>query len=211
MRVSRPLKFNRTDYDASRLPYRRVAVDSVGVDKDPRSADSSKWILHQLRGLPQRAPGVLSERRERVDRRTRIWWSVFYGSFNPRRRAGRREESERFQMIDWHDSHLMGVAVCILMLCVVDAFMTLVLLSGGAREENPIMASFVYTNVKAFTIVKMLLTGFGVSVMVFLARHRFMRAIRVSSLLYMAVAVYAVLIGYELWMYGQLSDRSLFP
>ena len=39
---------------------------------------------------------------------------------------------ERFsgqtQMVDWHESHLLGVAICILLLCGVDAFMTLRLL-----------------------------------------------------------------------------------
>jgi hypothetical protein len=169
------------------------------------------WILHQLRGLPQKAPGVLSERRCVSDRRGRMWWSALYGSFNPRRRASRRAGSDRFQMVDWHDSHLLGAALCILILCVADAFMTLVLLSRGAHEANPVMAGFVYSNVESFTIVKMLLTSLGVCVMVFLARHRFLRTIRVATLLYVAVAIYVLLIGYEFGLLAQLPDTPLFP
>jgi len=36
--------------------------------------------------------------------------------------------------------------------------------------------------------------------MVILARHRFMRVIRVEMVLYAVLAVYAWLIGYEIWM-----------
>jgi len=50
-------------------------------------------------GLPEAAPSLLAadgaerDRREQRDRRRRVWWSLVYGSFNPRRRrAPRRVE-----------------------------------------------------------------------------------------------------------------------
>jgi hypothetical protein len=42
-------------------------------------------------------------------------------------------------------------------------------------------------------------------VMVFLARYRFMRVIRVELVLYAVLTVYAWLIGYEIWMLGGAS------
>ncbi len=151
-----------------------------------------------------------SERRELHERRHRIWWSAFYGSFNPRRRVPRRVDISRFHARDWHDSHLLAVAIGILLLCVVDACMTLTLLSAGADEVNPIMAAFVYKSTSVFTAVKMAMTGVGVVFMVFMARYRFMRLIRVQVVMYAILAGYAVLIAYELSMFRDMGYAFSF-
>ncbi len=141
------------------------------------------------------------ERRARAERRHRVWWSVFYGSFNPRRRTPpRRLDDSRFHSLDWHSSHLLAVAISILLLSVMDAFLTLVLLQGGADEVNPVMAVLIYRSVAMFTALKMGMTGVGVLLMVFLARYRFMRLLPVEWVLYGILAAYVALIGYEVWM-----------
>jgi hypothetical protein len=141
------------------------------------------------------------ERRERIDRRRRVWWSVCYGSFNPRRRAvPRRLDDLSYHSLDWHSSHLLAVAIGILLLSVLDAFLTLVLLQGGADEMNPFMALFVDRDVAVFTALKMGLTGAGIVFMVSLARYRFMRLLQVRWVLYAVLVGYASLIGYEVSM-----------
>jgi Domain of unknown function (DUF5658) len=141
------------------------------------------------------------ERRARAERRHRTWWSVFYGSFNPRRRTPpRRLDDSRFHWLDWHSSHLLAVAIGILLLSVTDAFLTVVLLQGGAVEENPVMAALVYRSVAVFTALKMAMTGTSVTLMVCLARYRFMRLLRVEWVLYAVLSAYAALIGYEVWL-----------
>jgi hypothetical protein len=130
-----------------------------------------------------------------------LWWSVFYGSFNPRRRRpARRLEDSRFHPVDWYSAHLLAVAIGILLLSASDAFLTAVLLMHGADEVNPIMAGLVYRSVAAFAALKMAMTGASIVVMVVLSRYRFMRLIRVELVLYAVLAAYAWLIGYELWM-----------
>src|SRR5450755_849793 len=100
-------------------------------------------------------PRLTHERRDRADRRLRVWWSVCYGSFNPRRRTPpRRRDDSRFHSLDWHSAHLLAVAIGILLSSVVDAFLTLVLLQGGAAEVNPIMALVIYRSVAAFAALK---------------------------------------------------------
>lgn len=144
---------------------------------------------------------LTKERRDRADRRRRAWWSVCYGSFNPRRRTPpRRLEDSRFHSLDWHSSHLLAVAIGILLLSVVDAFLTLVLLQGGANEVNPIMALLIYRSVTAFAALKTAMTGASVILMVILARYRFLRILRVAWVLYGVLAAYVGLIGYEVWM-----------
>jgi len=141
------------------------------------------------------------ERRGAADRRRRAWWSVCYGSFNPRRRTPpRRLDDMRFHSLDWHSAHLLAVAIGILLLCVADAFLTLVLLQAGAAEVNPVMALLLYRSVAAFAVLKIGMTGACTISLVILARYRFMRLLRVEWVLYGVLIAYIALIGYEIWM-----------
>jgi hypothetical protein len=174
-----------------------------------RSRPINDWVVQQEQGTAMRLTGG-SERRQRSDRRRRALWSVLYGSFNPRRRRpARRMNDSRFHPIDWYSAHLLAVSVCILLLSAADAFLTGILLVHGADEVNPIMAVLVYRSVALFAALKMSMTGTGIVMMVFLARYRFMRVIRVELALYAVLLVYAWLIGYEVWMLrgaGELPD-----
>ena len=141
------------------------------------------------------------ERRGAADRRRRVWWSVCYGSFNPRRRTPpRRLDDSSFHSLDWHSAHLLAVAIGILLLCVADAFLTLILLQGGASEVNPVMALLLCRSVAVFATLKIAMTGASTVSMVILARYRFMRLLRVEWVLYGVLVAYIGLIGYEIWM-----------
>jgi hypothetical protein len=168
------------------------------------------WVSQQLQGTVARNPEWAHERRERTDRRRRHLWSVFYGSFNPRRRRpARRLSDTRFQPVDWYSAHLLAVAIGILLFSAADAFLTGILLVHGADEINPIMAVFVYRNVAVFAALKMAMTSLSIIVMVFLSRYRFMRLIRVDLVLYAVLLIYAWLIGYEIWMLNRAGDPLL--
>ena len=100
--------------------------------------------------------------------------------------------------------------MAIMLLCVSDAFLTLVLLQGGAREANPVMASVVYQDATTFTVLKMLMTSASVAVMVLLASYRFLGVFRVEALLYLVLVGYLSLVGYELWMMSELGLLPLY-
>ena len=141
------------------------------------------------------------ERREPLERRRRRIWSVFYGSFNPRRRcASRRAGDARFHSLDWYSAHLLAVSIGISLLSVADAFLTLTLLDGGADEINPIMAALLERGAVSFTAFKMTSTGLCIIALVILSKQRFMRLIRVDVVMYVVLATYFSLIGYELWL-----------
>jgi hypothetical protein len=155
------------------------------------------------------APGAPSSQGERraVDRRSRIWWSVVYGNFNPRRRRPqRRGDDFRYHSLDWHAAHLLALSIGILLLSAADAFMTVTLLSRGAIEVNPVMAVVVYKGDGWFAGLKMGMTGVGVLTLVILARYRFMRVLRVELVMYAIFVGYLVLLGYEAWMLRALLD-----
>jgi len=179
-----------------------------------KEAGSSRGIndgvIRPLKDSGAHPPARGSERRDRFERRRRVWWSVFYGSFNPRRRRpARRLDDSRFHPVDWYSAHLLAVSIGILLLSAADGFLTAFLLLHGADEVNPVMAVLVYRSVAMFAAFKMAMTAASIVILVFLSRHRFMRLVRVELLLYVVLAVYGGLIGYEMWMLNRSNDLML--
>jgi hypothetical protein len=156
------------------------------------------WIVSEMKAT-RHLHGL--ERRDRPDRRRRMWWSLLYGNFHPRRRRpARRMDDSRFHSHDWYSSHLLAVAIGILLLSAADAFLTVTLLLNGADEINPVMAALLYRGVAVFTTLKMTMTGIGTLLMVFLSRYRFMRLVPVQAVLYAVLLAYVALICYEISM-----------
>ncbi|MGO9931674.1 MAG: DUF5658 family protein [Steroidobacteraceae bacterium] len=172
-----------------------------------RPSRNNDWVTRQLQGTAPPPPNFAAERRARADRRRRIWWSVWYGSFNPRRRTPpRRLDDSRFHALDWYAAHLLAVSVGILVLSAADAFLTVTLLFNGADEINPVMARALYRSAATFAAMKMSLTSVGVVLMVFLGRYRFMRMFRVDMGLYGILTIYLWLILFEMWMLNIAMD-----
>jgi hypothetical protein len=186
-----------------RLPNRPGNRDSTRMSSFPPIPED--FAAPRAAGRP-----AASDRRSRPDRRRRFWWSLLYGGISPRRRRpARRREDGRFHALDWHASHLLAVSIGILILSVMDAFLTLRLLSLGAVEVNPFMALFVGGNVAVFAFLKMAITGVCVALMVLLAGYRLMRVLRVDVILYCILLAYVILIGHEMGMLRQLADAVI--
>jgi hypothetical protein len=141
---------------------------------------------------------AVKERRNASDRRKRMFYSLMYGSFNPRRRNARRVDARSLRDLDWHPPHWLAVAMLITLLSCVDAALTLTLIEHGAYEVNPIMAPIVGGSALVFTLVKVTLTAGGVVLLTLAARMRAFGKIPVSFLLYGVLLAYGMLIFYEL-------------
>lgn len=139
-----------------------------------------------------------SERRNASDRRKRILYSLFYGSFNPRRRSPRRTDARSLRDLDWHHPQWLAVAMLIVLLSCVDAALTLSLMSHGAYEVNPVMAPIVGGSPLVFTLIKVGLTAGGVVLLTLAARMRAFGKIPVGLLLYAVLIGYGILVVYEL-------------
>jgi hypothetical protein len=144
------------------------------------------------------AASVASERRNAPDRRKRVLYSLFYGSFNPRRRTPRRTDARSLRDLDWHHPQWLAVAVLIVVLSCVDAALTLSLMSHGAYEVNPVMAPIVGGSALVFTVIKVGLTAGGVVLLTLAARMRAFGRIPVAFLLYAVLIGYGTLVVYEL-------------
>jgi hypothetical protein len=135
--------------------------------------------------------------RNEMDRRNFSWRTVRSGFLRSRRRDKRRDAEAEPLFTDWHHPWLFFLATGIMLMSAMDAFMTLQLLDRGAIEINPIMAAVIGKSTLTFAVTKMLLTGFCVLALVYLAKARFLNRIRTSLVLTIFFGLYSILICYE--------------
>jgi len=141
----------------------------------------------------------MHERRLRVERRRSVIGALWRGNFERRRVAPRRHAERHPVVTDWFHPQWLAVGMLIMLLCGADALLTLTLISRGAVEINPFMALLVHGPGHAFAAWKVGLTAMGVVVLILLARLRvFGQA--VGAILYVVLGMYAVLVGYELFL-----------
>ena len=79
-----------------------------------------------------------------------------------------------------------------------DAFLTLLLIERGMIEVNPVMNAVMSQGTAVFTSTKLAMTAFGIFVLVFLAKSRFLNRIRTGLFLTTFFTFYACLVSYEL-------------
>lgn len=148
---------------------------------------------------------LTASNRADLDRRNFGWRTVLYGFLRSRRRITRREEEGEPVFTDWHHPWLFFLAVGTMLLSCLDAFMTLQLLERGAVEINPLMAMVIGHSALAFASTKIVMTAFGILVLVFLSRSRFMDWLRTGVILTVFFSFYACLVCYEfVYLLGQL-------
>lgn len=135
--------------------------------------------------------------RNEMDRRSFSWRTVSSGFMRSRRRDTRRVAEVEPLFTDWHHPWLFFLATGIMLMSATDAFLTLQLLDRGAIEINPVMAAVIGKSTLTFAVTKMLLTGFCVLALVYLAKSRFLNRIRTGLVLTIFFSFYAILVCYE--------------
>jgi hypothetical protein len=145
----------------------------------------------------RQTPVDVAQRRRGPDRRTRVLWSLVYGSFHPRRRGPRRAGDISLTAVDWHHPQWLAIGTLIVALSCADAFLTIVLIGHGAYEMNPLMAPLIGDSAVAFAVTKIGLTAIGVLLLTQLAGLRTFGHIPVGAILYSVLVIYGTLIFYE--------------
>ena len=140
---------------------------------------------------------ALNENRDSDERREFSWRTVFFGFLRSRRRDTRRGNEDAPLYTDWHHPWLFFLATGTMLLSCMDAFFTLQLLDRGAIEINPVMAVMIGQGTLAFAATKMLLTGLGILILVFLSQTRMFNLMRTGLVLTAFFAFYACLVCYE--------------
>jgi hypothetical protein len=137
-------------------------------------------------------------KRDESERRDFSWRTVFFGFTRSRRHAHRREVDDEVVFLDWHRPWLFYMATGTMLLSAADAFLTLQLIGGGMTEVNPVMNAVMGQSALIFTSTKLGLTAFGILVLVFLAKSRFLNRIRTGMILTLFFGFYSCLVFYEL-------------
>ena len=163
---------------------------SLPRDQEPASSGTAATPREERRVAP-------------VDRRALTLRTLIASGFSPRRKTGRRASDHELP-VDFHDPRLLVPVVATLLLSIVDAFLTVRLMSVGASEANPLLALALSGHPFLFAAVKMCLTGLGVMLLVVLARTRVFKVVRAGACLYGLVLAYLCLVGYEAWLLSRL-------
>ncbi len=132
------------------------------------------------------------------DRRRFSWRTVVYGFARSRRHANRRSIDDAVVFLDCGHPWLFFLATGTMLLSCVDAFLTLQLIELGMYEANPVMQAAMSQGTAIFTSTKLAMTGFGILVLAFLGKARFLNRVRAGLFLTVCFSAYACLVCYEL-------------
>ena len=146
-----------------------------------------------------------AERRAQSDRREKPTspWAALPPAGH--RMKNRRSEEHRQPYFTDRFSPAIFVGVLLLIAAtLVDAALTVYVLQGGGCEANPLMERLLDHSVEAFVIGKYLLTVVGLPVLLIFRNHYlFGTQLRVGHLIPASVALYAVLISYQVILIDQ--------
>lgn len=141
------------------------------------------------------------DRRCQLDRRekpTSAWAAFWPGG---QRIKGRRAEDRRqAYFVDRFTSAMFVGIVLLIAASLVDAVLTLYIIrEGGGEEANPLMSLLLDRGMVAFVVGKYLMTVLGLPLLLIFKNHRlFIERLRVGHLIPVAVALYIVLIAYQI-------------
>ena len=119
------------------------------------------------------------------------------------RRSGVRREEDRQQSyrIDRHSLDTLTAVLLLVVLSILDAMLTLFLVSHGAAEVNPVMAYFLNHGPLAFFSAKYVFTGVFVFVILMHTHYYlFGTKVRVKTLFVVFAIPLAVVVKWELYL-----------
>jgi hypothetical protein len=161
--------------------------------------------LAELPGDPIPPSESDADRRSRSDRRqeaTSPWAALPPAGL---RMQNRRAEEHRLPYYTDRFSPAIFAGVLLLIAAtLVDAALTVYVLYAGGVEVNPLMGRLLDHGIQAFVVGKYLLTVLGLPVLLIFRNHYlFGTRLRVGYLIPISLALYAVLIGYQIVLIDQ--------
>ncbi|MCA3009042.1 MAG: hypothetical protein INH34_11770 [Phycisphaerales bacterium] len=150
--------------------------------------------------------GAAGEFRRGADRRRRPT-PMFsrYVLWGGRRRHVRRTEEREGAFVDVHSAGVFVIVVGIVALNLLDAWFTLLFLSHGGQELNPIVQWLLESEWHPWPFVGMKTLGIGIACM-FLAMARNFQAARLG--LWTVFLGYTCLLGWHLYLLASLADAE---
>jgi hypothetical protein len=146
----------------------------------------------------------LANRRSLSDRRCNRRLSFHHFFFGGKRRQLRRKEDKHaLNFVDEYSPVLMGCIVAILLLSILDGFMTLYLLEHDMYEVNPVMSFCLSLGPWFFLCSKFLLTCFGAMCLLVVNNNQvFNDRIRVRDIFPALLFLYFLVIAWHSFLYS---------
>ena len=101
------------------------------------------------------------------------------------------------EQTDYYRADLLFVVICVLIFSAADAHNTLLLLSAGGSELNPLMDYLIQQDIRLFVYTKLIVTGVGLTALVGCEYFTLWRFYKASYFLYLILFIYLVLILYQ--------------
>lgn len=140
------------------------------------------------------------DRRKLSDRRCTPTKPLSRHSLRGERKKARRAGEDKHYYVDWYESHYFIMIVLILILCVMDAYLTLKILHLGGKELNPLMLLFFNKHPMLSMVFKYLVTTASIIVILIHKNFIVFGKVKVYHFIYAVLAVYLVLITYESYL-----------
>ena len=141
------------------------------------------------------------ERRSGQDRRDNqrpIWGRII--TRGSRAHARREEDRQRIMTFDRYPRPLIIAVLTVLAMSLLDAFLTLILISQGASELNPVMHYFLGHGPEIFLLVKYGLTALSVMIIV-IVKEPLKARYRISTgLLHAFSAFFGAVVIWEIYL-----------
>jgi len=125
--------------------------------------------------------------------------SMFYALFMSRRVGTRRRDESHGYYSDYYNSFVFTAAIILMLLCILDAYFTLLLIQYGSTELNPVLAWALNKHVLFFFILKYILTAIFV-VLTVVHKHFRVFGLRGYQVLILCILSYGILVQYQLRM-----------
>jgi len=152
------------------------------------------------------AAGALAhpeDRRHTADRRKPQSVFARHVWFGGRRRTVRRDWEREGAIVDLHGPRLLVMAVAIVALNLLDAWFTLLFLSHGGQEMNPMVQVILDLGHHPWPFLIFKTIGIGLAVTLLVLAKNF-RPARIG--LWIVLVGYTVLLGWHLFLYAQLDS-----
>ncbi len=120
-----------------------------------------------------------------------------YALFGGRRRTIRRDDERNGAFVDVHGPRMLVVVMAIIALNLLDAWFTLLFLSHGGKEMNPVVQMVLDLSVQPWPFLLLKTLGIGLAC-AFLILTKHFRSARIG--LAIVLIGYTVLLGWHLYL-----------
>jgi hypothetical protein len=143
---------------------------------------------------------MTTEKRAVPDRRRLPTKPFSRHSLKGRRMISRRQGEEVNYYVDRYETKYFAIVCAVLLLCVIDAYLTLRILRFGGNELNPLMLIFIDRRPALAMIAKYL--GTAACIVIILVHKNFVvfGGLKVRYFLYVVFIIYCGLVLYEAYI-----------